>query len=225
MSTISQIFCLKHCTCNAPYSDKQANQNGCGYFLVDPILRVGQYDEKLPLDCITCQTVLAKSLGPFPTWEARLRVAKESGYNMVHFTPIQELGASNSSYALKDHLRLNPVFSPQGGTSHTIDDVEELVKKMKNEWDVLSLTDLVYNHTANESPWIQEHPECAYNVINSPHLKPAYLLDRILWHFSEEVAEGKWAEMGAPAELREEQHLEVSFVNFSFKDMIFEVSG
>lgn len=201
-----------HCKClfSILYSDKESKKNGCGIFVVDPVLLVGQYDEKLPLDCICCQTVLAKSLGPLPTWESRLRVAKESGYNMIHFTPIQELGKSNSSYALKDQLKLNPAFTAPGSTPPTMADVETLVQKLKNDWEILSLTDLVYNHTANESPWILEHPECAYNVVNSPHLKPAYLLDRILWHFSEEVSLGKWAEKGVPAKISEELHLNVS---------------
>jgi len=89
-------------------------------------------------------------------------------------------------------------------------DMAELVETMKNDWDTLSLTDMVFNHTATDSPWLLEHPECSYNMINSPHLKPAYLLDRILWHFSLEVGEGKWNEQGIPAELRTEEHLSVS---------------
>ena len=175
---------------------------------MDPVLRVGQYDEKLPLDSVTCQTVLAKSLGPFNEWESRLEVSKKSGYNMIHFTPLQELGYSNSSYSLADQRKVNPKFNI-GSKPCTFDDVEKLVKKMQTEWEVLSLTDLVYNHTANNTSWIQEHPECVYNCVNSPHLKPAYFLDRILWHLSIEVGEGRWIDHGLPAEIRTEEHLQV----------------
>ena len=190
------------------FRNQEVDANGCGYFLVDPVLKVGKYDEKLPFNSICCQTVLAKNLGPFSEWEDRLLVAKETGYNMVHFTPIQELGLSNSAYCLKDQLKLNPAFNTND-SSFAMGDVEKLVTKMQREWDVLSLTDLVFNHTANESPWIQQHPECAFNLVNSPHLKPAYLLDRILWHFSTEVAAGDWKSAGVPPAVKTEEHLQV----------------
>jgi len=75
------------------------------------VIRAGKMDDRVPMDCIRCQTVLAKALGPFDEWKDRLRVAHEAGYNMIHFTPIQELGASNSSYCIRDQLALNSAFS------------------------------------------------------------------------------------------------------------------
>jgi len=105
------------------------------------------------------------------------------------------------------------VHGYQGDKKYTMEDVGKLVSMMKEEWGVLSLTDLVFNHTANESPWLQEHPECSYNMINSPHLKPAYLVDRILWHFSMDVAENKYMDQGVPAELRSENHMQVTILS------------
>ena len=59
------------------YSDEMSRASGSGFFLVDPVLKSGEYDEKIPLDCVTCQTVLAKSLGPFNEWKARLQVSRK----------------------------------------------------------------------------------------------------------------------------------------------------
>ena len=191
-----------------PFSDNIKNPNGEGYFLVDPTLFVGEEEEELTLDCLQCQSVLTKCLGPFDEWEGRLYVAKATGYNLVHFTPLQALGQSNSSYSIADQLELNPVFL-RNGQKFNFKDVEKLIKKMNKEWGVLSLTDLVYNHTADNSPWLQGHPECGYNLENSPYLKPAFLMDRMFAHFSMEVAEGKWEHKGIPTIIDDGKILEV----------------
>ncbi|XP_037537913.1 glycogen debranching enzyme [Nematolebias whitei] len=182
---------------------------GGGYIVVDPVLRVGPDNHVLPLDCITIQTYLSKCLGHLDDWTDKLRVAKESGYNMIHFTPLQTLGESRSCYSLADQLTFSPEFSPKG-TSYTWEDVGALVEKLRTEWNMMSITDVVYNHTAANSVWISEHPECGYNLVNSPHLRPAWVLDRAIWHLTTKVADGLYKSKGLPPDITEESHLNVS---------------
>uniref|UniRef100_A0A8B9S668 Glycogen debranching enzyme n=1 Tax=Apteryx owenii TaxID=8824 RepID=A0A8B9S668_APTOW len=181
-------------------------KSGGGYIVVDPILRVGADNHVLPLDCVTLQTFLAKCLGPFHEWEDRLKVAKETGYNMIHFTPLQKLGLSRSCYSLADQLEVNTEFSSHNKKC-TWSDIGALVEKMKNEWNMLCITDVVYNHTAANSEWLRMHPECGYNLVNSPHLKPAWVLDRALWHLTCMVAEGKYIDKGVPPLIENDHHL------------------
>jgi glycogen debranching enzyme len=142
-------------------------------------------------------------LGPLEEWASRLEVAHHSGYNMIHFTPIQLLYyVSNSSYAVTDHHKLNPLFKG------TIEEIKILVDMMAKEWRILSVTDLVYNHAANDCALLKDHPEAAYNLVNSPHLKPAALLDSIFMQFTRDASEGKLVAKGIPAELKE-HHLQL----------------
>ncbi|KAM7344638.1 glycogen debranching enzyme isoform 4-T5 [Cochliomyia hominivorax] len=183
---------------------------GSLYIQVEPNLCVGPSGAQkvIPLNSVRCQTVLTKLLGPINTWEAKLRVAKESGYNMVHFTPIQELGGSQSAYSLRNQLRVNPHFAPSKGAKVTFDDVEAIVKKMRQEWGVASICDIVLNHTANESEWLLEHPDATYSCATAPYLRPAFLLDALLAKCGEDIASGALEHVGVPVVINHEHHLE-----------------
>lgn len=77
---------------------------------------------------------------------------------------------------------------------------------------MLSICDIVLNHTANESPFLVSHPECTYNCTNSPHLRPAYILDAVLFELTVQVASGAWEFKGIPTLVDTEDHLNVSHI-------------
>ena len=117
---------------------------------------------------------------------------------------LQELGASGSAYALRDLFKLNPSF----GLGIKMSDIERLVKQLYEDYEMLSFTDLVLNHAANESEWLASHPNCVYNLSNAPHLRPAFLVDCALARFSTEIERGEWVEAGIPSEITNEAHLD-----------------
>lgn len=67
-----------------------------------------------------------------------------------------------------------------------------------------------YFFTAANSLWIKEHPECGYNLVNSPHLRPAWVLDRAIWHLTTRIVEGRYKAKGLHTDITNESHLTVS---------------
>ena len=91
-----ETYCVSFWFCFYFFKIEFRAPAGSGYLQVIPELTAA--GKPLSLDAVICQTYLSKLLGSLPEWEDRLLVAKESGYNMIHFTPIQALGVSNSRY-------------------------------------------------------------------------------------------------------------------------------
>lgn len=124
--------------------------------------------------------MLSKFVGKYPqAWDSHLHGISERGYNMIHFTPLMKRGDSNSPYSIYDQHAFDDAIFPNGEK-----DIEDLTTRMAQEYGLLALTDVVWNHTANNSEWLEEHPECGYNVNTAPWLRPAYELDSALLKFS-----------------------------------------
>jgi len=141
------------------------------YINVAPRLRLE--GRMLPVSALSVCSVLSKFMGKYPgDWERHLRGISDRGYNMIHFTPLQVCGESKSPFSLFDQLAWDPACFPRGEA-----DVQAMVDSLEKTHNLLSLSDVVLNHTANNSEWLQEHPEAGYNLKTAPHLESAYLLD------------------------------------------------
>ena len=165
---------------------KKANAD---YLVVEADVTVG--GETMPMDALVIQTVLSRSLGPYTRWSELLLRQKELGYNMIHFTPLQELGASQSLYSLADQLKLNDTLFP--GLLSDRDQLSALssVIASLDYQGVSSCIDIVLNHMAVNSEFLEVCPSAAYTLDNSPYLRAAYELDRAIQQLSRDLVNGK----------------------------------
>ncbi|MCJ1286592.1 hypothetical protein MMC26_005938 [Xylographa opegraphella] len=148
------------------------------YIDVSPKLILNK--EPLPLDALSIFSVISKFMGQYPVdWEKHLKGIGQRGYNMVHFTPLMERGDSNSPYSIYNQLGFDPLCFPNGEK-----DIVTMVESMEKNHGLLGLTDVVWNHTANNSQWLEEHPEAGYNIETAPWLESAFDLDSALLKFS-----------------------------------------
>ncbi|OLL22762.1 Glycogen debranching enzyme [Neolecta irregularis DAH-3] len=121
---------------------------------------------------------------------------------MVHFTPLQERGESNSPYSIYNQLSFSPDLFEEGTPrEERVKKVKDLVTRMEH-MGLLAMTDVVWNHTANNSDWLLDHPEAGYNLVNSPHLRAAYELDTALLSFGHDLNK-----LGLPTVLKDIEDL------------------
>ena len=169
------------------------NGDGCrvtgrsGYFNIDPILKIKArtpiLDENLgvlppnkggsvkdefvnlPLDGLSVLTVVSKWMGSTERWMKHFAEAKDRGYTMLHYTPLQERGESDSPYSIRNQMKYDPsIFGLKLSDEEGRKRMDNILKTAREEYGLLSLTDVVLNHTANDSPWLIEHPEAGKHV-------------------------------------------------------------
>ncbi|RWS26695.1 glycogen debranching enzyme-like protein [Leptotrombidium deliense] len=173
---------------------------GEGYCLVSPSLKFDNGDE-LPLHAIQCQTLRVDCLGSIDELKQRIQLAHETAFNCIHFTPIQEV--KYSPYLITDHFKVSSAFD----SSQSFDNFKQIVNCINKEWKMFSITDVVLHEVCEDSSLLKENLNVALNLNNSPHLRPAYLFDRVLSNLTVDILEGKYNSIGIKKEINCEEHL------------------
>jgi glycogen debranching enzyme len=190
----------------------------------------------LPLEGITLQTQLTRCLGPIDWW-LRLVRHKDAAFlagtlaetlackfNMLHFTPVQQLGGSRSAYSIADQHCLEPSMFASSATvqaaakaayiscasndeqvlaCHPIVEgaklavLARMVDVLERQHGALSMVDIVLNHTSTDSWWLRRHPEAGYSLRNSPHLRAAFELDETILRVTKAILQGELPGIGA----------------------------
>lgn len=130
-----------------------------GYFVVELRLYVGS--KLLPLDALMIQSVVPKWLGPVSKWKPHIELVKATGYNMIHFAPMQQRGSSDSPYSIRDQLLFSDdLFDhPDLSRQERVEIVRQVVTDLYENQNILCLSDIVWNHTSHDSPLLKDHPD------------------------------------------------------------------
>jgi glycogen debranching enzyme len=101
-------------------------------------------------------------MGPITNWDRFFNFIQYSGYNMIHFVPMQQRGSSDSPYSIADQLTFaDDLFDSPTTTScqERVRLVTDTLKRLEHHHGILSLSDVVWNHTSNDSAFLLDHPE------------------------------------------------------------------
>ncbi len=93
--------------------------------------------------------------GPIPAWEEHLDRIADMGFTWIYLNPISTPGLSGSLYAVKDYYAINPPLLPASGE----DPEKALIRFLKaaERRKIRVMLDLVFNHTAIDSPLTVQH--------------------------------------------------------------------
>jgi hypothetical protein len=146
-------------------------------------------------------TQVTRLLGPLHSWAQAFEQIAAGGYNSVYLTPVQRIShASGSAFCIADQLQLGlSLFEgSEAAASHhgALDELRAVIDSCNAKVNMTFVTDVVLNHMALDAPFLLQHPECAYNLNNSPHLRAPAMLDAALHSFSQRVLDGEFVSSG-----------------------------
>jgi glycogen debranching enzyme len=155
---------------------KVASEFGSSFTLqIQPRLKFPS-QKSILLQEICIQTVVPKWMGPLVEWEKHFAKLDSHGFNAMYLLPIQEFGSSGSPFSITNH---HGTFL-NGGMSK----LKSCMQIAREKYGISSVADVVLNHASKEAPWLMHHPECAFNLQNTPALCNAYALECVLLDFS-----------------------------------------
>ena len=76
----------------------------------------------------------------------------------MYLNPIGQPGVSGSLYSIKDYYTLNPALLFDGSAGVRLERIRPVIRSMLDS-GLHPMIDLVINHTAIDSPLVEEHPE------------------------------------------------------------------
>lgn len=158
------------------------------YIIINPLIVLKE--QHIKAESFSMLTVLSRSLGHIDLWTSIFTDQISLGYNFFHITPVQELGGSQSLYCIKDPNNLNPVLFSGYNKQEAYDRLNETIKEIET-LGAGCMVDIILNHTAFDTRFIESHPEAAYNLENCPYLRAAYVLDKALHDFSAAIIQKK----------------------------------
>jgi glycogen debranching enzyme len=135
---------------------------------------VQKHSTNLHLDGLAILSVLAKWMGTTKSWEPHFSEASRRGYNMLHWAPLQQRGASGSPYSIKDQLRFDTkILENPEAKDGGFEEIEEVLRIAKEKYGLGGVTDVVLNHVAYDSPYLEEHPEAGQSLCNRTMIRTA----------------------------------------------------
>ncbi len=96
--------------------------------------------------------------GSMDRWRAHMERARDMGFNWIFINPFHSPGFSGSLYAIKDYYGINPRLLNAESPAAPLDQLRSMLNDARS-LGLHPMMDLVINHTAIDSPLIDEHPD------------------------------------------------------------------